>query len=137
MPVRLISALVLILLLGYGAWKASALLLGPSIVLTSPQDGETIPDGVVRIQGVAHRTETLTFDGAPFLIDTHGGFAGSLVLPQGNGILTLTAADRFGRTRTETRTVFVPKSTTSISSSSLPYAKEASSQEKSRTETSR
>lgn len=106
-PRRLIIVL-LVALLSYGAVKAWPLVSGPSITLSSPVDYATVQDGFLTISGTAHRTESLSLDGGPLLIDQEGRFEKTLLLPRGGAILTLTATDRFGRQLTERRTVFVP-----------------------------
>lgn len=108
MPVRSIAAVVLLILAFYGLWKATPLFTGPVLTLTSPMEGQSFPDGSVSIQGVARHTEKLTLNGAPLLIDNKGAFSTSLALPSGGAILSLTVTDRFGRTHTEQRSVFVP-----------------------------
>ncbi len=108
MPTKSIAAVTLAVLLLYGGLKAAPLLLGPQLTLSSPADGQTLANGVLPITGVAHHTEKLALDGAPLLIDEHGAFHTLLVLPQGSAILTLTVSDRFGRSHTVKRTVYVP-----------------------------
>jgi hypothetical protein len=106
MPTRTIAALVLIVLLGYGAIVAWPLLAGPQVAIASPGDYETLPDGHALIEGRALHTETLWLNGAPLLMDESGHFRTSLTLPSGGAILSLTATDRFGREITERRSVF-------------------------------
>jgi len=108
MPLRIAIAVILVILVGYGAFKAAPLLTGPEISLSSPTDGENFPDGFVLIKGTSIHTEKLSLDGGPLLIDEKGAFSTSLVLPHGGAILSLTATDRFGKTKTVTRSVFVP-----------------------------
>jgi len=108
MPIRSIVAVLLLLLVLYGGFKAAPLLLGPRIDLTSPAENQVFPDGMVLVQGVARNTESLTLDGAPLLIDKEGAFSTTLVLPSGGAILEVSVTDRFGRTHTLERSVYVP-----------------------------
>jgi len=108
MIIRAAVALVLVILIGYGATRAWPLLAGPSLSIASPIDNETALEGPTPVTGIAQHTENLWLNGAPLLIDEDGNFATSLVLPKGGAILSLTATDRFGREITERRTVFVP-----------------------------
>ncbi|MDB5264884.1 MAG: hypothetical protein JWN64_455 [Parcubacteria group bacterium] len=101
-------AIVLLLLLIYGFHEAIPLLSGPSLSIESPEAYGATASSSVTIAGVAKRTETLTLNDGPILIDESGRFSTSLVLPAGNAILSLTATDRFGRARTERRTIFIP-----------------------------
>jgi len=105
---RTITAIALVLLVGYGVLKAFPLLSGPHITITSPADGQSFGDGFVKISGTALRTENLALNDAPLLIDEKGHFSTTLVLPHGGAILSLTATDRFGKTKQLKRTIFVP-----------------------------
>lgn len=107
MLARIAIGAVLVALAAYGLMEARPLLLGPRIVLDSPVDGSVSPDGFVDVSGTAYRTQSLTLDGAPLLIDESGKFHTLLTFPSGGVILSLTAADRFGRTHRVTRTVAV------------------------------
>ena len=100
--------LALLAILAYGAWEAHPLLAGPSLVISSPADGTSSPDGVISIEGSESRATALTLDGAPLLPDEAGHFSAVLAFPAGGSILTFTATDRFGRSITKTRTIYVP-----------------------------
>ncbi len=102
---RSISLILLLLVLGYGAIKAAPLLQGPRI---SVSELSTDPEGLTSISGTAVHTETLTLDGGTLLIDREGRFQTKLMLPRGGAILTMTATDRFGRSRTLRETVITP-----------------------------
>lgn len=105
---RAVVALVLALVLCYGLFEAYPLLAGPGLALASPADGAHAADGVVVVSGRAVRTVALTLDGDPLLPNESGTFATTLALPPGGSILTLKATDRFGRSETVTRTIYVP-----------------------------
>lgn len=105
---KILAAITLVLLAGYGVIKAIPLIAGPQIEVTSPVDYQTVPDGFVTISGRAVHTSTLTLNGAPFLIDEKGYFETTLLLPSGGAILSLTATDRFGRQTSVERNVFIP-----------------------------
>ncbi len=108
MPIRSTAAVILVLLVLYGAFKAAPMMLGPSLTLSSPMDGQSFPDGHMLIEGIAHHTEKLTLNGAPLLIDEKGQFSTSLDLPSGGAILSMTVSDRFGRNHSIERSVYVP-----------------------------
>ena len=105
---RIGTLIALLLLASYGVVKGLPLVLGPHLTLTSPADGQSFLDGFVLIEGVAERTENLSLNGAPLLIDASGHFSTTLVLPHGGAILSLTATDRFGKSTSLRRTIFVP-----------------------------
>lgn len=106
---RPIILTILALVLIYGLVEAWPLLSGPRLTVTSPKDGQTVAEGgVVDISGTALRTVALTLDGTPLLADAENGhFATTLAFPPGTSILTFSARDRFGRSRTTTRTIYV------------------------------
>lgn len=105
---RLLIALTLTLIAAYGAWEAYPLLAGPALTITSPGNGASYADGVVTVEGRATRATALTLDGNPLLPDREGHYAITLAFPRGGSILRLTATDRFGRTLTRERTIYVP-----------------------------
>ncbi len=100
---------VLLVLFGYGCMEAWPLLAGPTLAIASPADNASFPGGIVSIQGVVTRAATLTLDGMPLLHDQSGAFSSTLTFPSGGSILTFAVTDRFGRTITATRSIFVPK----------------------------
>ena len=55
MFVRGAAAIALLILIIYGFTEARPLISGPSLTLTSPADGQTIPDGVLTVAGKAAR----------------------------------------------------------------------------------
>lgn len=105
---RYLLAAVLFILVWYGLIKAWPLLAGPSLSIESPQDSASFPIGIVEIRGTALRIALLTLNGAPVLRDEQGFFEMTLTFPRGASILTFVATDRFGRTVTATRSIFVP-----------------------------
>lgn len=98
----------LVLLVGYGFVEAWPLLAGPSLTIASPADNASFPGGIVTIEGKAPRVAELTLDGAPLPYDQNGVFSSTLTFPAGGSILTFEARDRFGRTVSATRYIFVP-----------------------------
>lgn len=108
---RYLIAGVLLLLVGYGLIEAWPLLIGPSLSVDSPQNEATFPDGIVTVTGKATRIALLTLNGASIPHDKDGSFSSTLTFPRGGSILTIVATDRFGRSITVTRSIFVPITT--------------------------
>jgi hypothetical protein len=102
---RALGLILLLLVASYGVFKALPLIRGPYIVVS---ELSTSPEGLTTLAGTAVHTEKLTLDGGTLLIDSQGNFRTTLMLPRGGAILRLTAADRFGRSRTLERTVITP-----------------------------
>lgn len=107
MTKRLIFAILLVIGI-YGCVKVWPLLAGPALSIDSPVDNASFPDGIVEVRGKASRAATLTLDGASVLREEDGSFSSTLTFPRGGSILTFAAADRFGRSVTATRFIFVP-----------------------------
>lgn len=105
---RYLLVAVLLVLIGYGFIEAWPLLAGPALSIASPTDNAPFPNGVVSIHGRAERAVTILLNGAPLLHDQNGDFSSTMTFARGGSILTFTATDRFGRTVTETRSIFVP-----------------------------
>jgi hypothetical protein len=105
---RYLTVALLALLVLYGLVEAWPLIRGPQLSVDEPRDQTTVENGIVTVQGVAERVAILTLNGAPLLYDQNGRFSSTLTFPRGGTILTFMAADRFGRTTTVTRTIFVP-----------------------------
>jgi hypothetical protein len=109
MNIRTLVLVVLAIVLVYGLIEATPLLVGPTLTIDSPESGQVVPGGVLSVSGVARRAVSLTLNGAPLLADaTNGRFTASLAYAPGTSILTWSARDRFGRTITKTRTIYVP-----------------------------
>ncbi len=104
---KYLITVVLVLLVGYGAFEAWPLVAGPSLQISSPIEGASVPGGILDVEGRALRTASLTLDGATLLPDQQGDFSATLTFPSGGSILTFVATDRFGRSVTLTRDIFV------------------------------
>lgn len=92
----------------YGCVEAWPLVIGPKLVIETPADNTTFPGGIVSIHGRALHTAQLTLNNVLVLRDQEGNFSSTLPFPRGGSILTFVATDRFGKTVTATRSIFVP-----------------------------
>ena len=108
MIAKTIVGIVLVVVAVYGLIEARPLLSGPSLSVEPPTDGLSVPSGILEVRGRALRIASFTLDGAPVLPDEKGAFSTTLTFPRGTSILTFVAKDRFGRTVTVTRTIYVP-----------------------------
>ena len=106
--INYLTVAVLFVLTSYGLLEAWPLIMGPTLSIASPTNNAPFPSGVVTVRGEAVRAARLTLDGTPVLRGEDGNFSSTLTFPRGGSILTFVAADRFGRTVTATRTIFVP-----------------------------
>lgn len=105
-----ILSLVLVLLLGYGMIEAWPLLSGPSLTVQTPTENSSAASGTLSLTGHVSRAVTLTVNGSPLIATEDGAFNAVRTFPHGVSLLTFSATDRFGRSRTVTRQIFVPYS---------------------------
>lgn len=103
----LIGAVLLVVAV-YGGIEAWPLIAGPTLTIETPTPYASFPDGIVTVHGRAARAAELVINGALALYDQNGDFSSTLTFPHGGSILTFVATDRFGRTVTATRSIFVP-----------------------------
>lgn len=94
----LISALF-IAVIGYTGIEARALIEGPTISVDSIRDGAVLDSSLIKISGTSSHIASMTLNGRTILTDTEGNFSEELLLPLGYTILSIHAADRFGRTK--------------------------------------
>lgn len=106
------------IILGYASFQFQDWLAGPTIQITSPQDGQTVTDPVVRLTGSAERIAYLRLNGRQIYTDPEGSFDEQLVLSEGYNIITLSAEDKFNRTTEKQLELLLPATNTDIT---LPY----------------
>ncbi len=106
-PLRYILIIVLVSISSYGLLEALPILSGPSLSISSPINGKITSNGLITVSGNVERVVALTLNGVSLLPEDDGSFSKVVTPPLGGSILRLTAADRFGHTVTDTRTIFV------------------------------
>jgi len=88
-----------VVLLGYAYFQTRDFLSGPQLVITEPQNGQTVastsPEILVR--GHAEHISFLTINGLQVFTDENGDFSRKLLLPDGLVIITIEAQDKFKR----------------------------------------
>ncbi len=82
---------------GYGIYKATPIILGPKIELSTPQDGEIVAGTSISVRGTVLRAKSLYINGIPVFFNEDGNFETRLAVYPGSNILILEAYDRFGR----------------------------------------
>lgn len=90
----------------YSLFQARFLILGPRVSISSPKNGDSVPAGLIVIRGSASNVSWLSLDDRQIFTDQKGQWSEKLMAPAGTSIITVTARDRFGRTRTETVEIF-------------------------------
>jgi hypothetical protein len=101
-PTLLFSSLLLVVLIGYGAFEARKLWEGPRITIESPLDGSATSTSAIVVSGEAENISFLTINDAPAFTDESGHFTQVLSPPLGYTVVTVAATDRFGRRASKT-----------------------------------
>lgn len=108
------SLILFLLIVGYVAFQARFLLMGPIVHLTT----ETKPvynERTIEIVGQADNITNITLNGRPIYTNENGVFSEKLVLENGYTIMTIRAHDRYGRETNLTRSfVYRPASSINI-----------------------
>lgn len=85
----------------YGVFLGRALIDGPLLTVTSPQDGGTVTSTLVSVQGNTKHVTHVQINGRPVTMDTEGTFHEKLVTPHGYGVILVEAKNRFGHLQTQ------------------------------------
>jgi hypothetical protein len=100
--------LLILLSLGYGAFRAYPLIAGPRITIYNPHDGDSVSITPFELSGQALRAKEVTVNGRPIPIGTDGNFAEIITAQAPYSMLVITATDFYGKTVMEVVRV-VPK----------------------------
>jgi hypothetical protein len=103
--VRIAATVVAVLLIaGYASYRSLPYLRGPQIHIFQPLNGSSIATSTVTVIGRAERVNSLSLNDNPLQVDEEGDFKQTLIVFPGVNVITLKAADQFGRfTVTELR----------------------------------
>lgn len=104
---RVLIVLVVLVILSYGLFEARRLIAGPSITITSPQDGSATSSALVTVVGEAQNISFLTINDSPSYTDEQGQFVYRFAPPKGYTVVTVAATDRFGRRAKQSVTINV------------------------------
>ncbi len=86
-----------ILLTSYSIFQARALLTGPRVWITSPEDGRVASNHLVVIEGQSRNVAWISLNGHQIFTDKEGNWSEKLIVSKGTSIMTVEASDRFGR----------------------------------------
>ena len=81
----------------FAYFQSRAIVEGPQITLSEPENGITSTSSLITIRGVAKHAKEITLQGRPIFIDLEGKFAEQLLLSRGYNIIELTAKDAQGK----------------------------------------
>ena len=90
------------MILGYALFQARNLIRGPMISIENPQNGSTLVESLISIEGHAENISYISLNDRQIFIDEAGAFKEKLLLSYGYNIMTIKAKDKFGRETQET-----------------------------------
>lgn len=93
---------------------------GPTITISTPENGSLFTAPLVTISGNAQNISSITLDGGTIFVDSKGNFTEKLLLLPGYNILTLEAHDRFGKKIQKTLELVYKEPAKEIIASSTP-----------------
>lgn len=96
-PSRILSILFIVLFVGYALFQSRYLIEGPRIAIESPPHNATVHAPFALIEGHGRNIAHISLNDRSIFIDERGNFSESLLLAPGYNIITVKAADRFGR----------------------------------------
>jgi hypothetical protein len=108
-----LGVLVLGCIFLYGLFQARNLIQGPIVVVTQPQNGATLPDEMLTVEGYARNIAYIKLNDRQIFVDDRGFFSEKLIAPSGYSIMKIWAEDKFGKTEEQFIHLF-------LASSSLP-----------------
>ena len=102
---RLVIALLVVVVAGYGLFEARRIIEGPTIAILTPVDGSATSTSALSITGRAENISFLTINDKTAYTDEAGNFAVTVSPPPGLAVVTVAAKDRFGRSAS--KSVFI------------------------------
>ena len=97
--------------LTYAIYQLSGVTHQPKLNIDSPVNGATVKNELITISGRADGLIRLSLDDEKVTLQANGQFATELLVAEGYNIITLSGADRFGRTvKKKLQLIYVPSS---------------------------
>lgn len=96
-PKYLLLIILFILLVAYVLYEGRALLTGPRIWISNPQNGNTVADPLVVLAGQSKNIAWISLNDRQIFTDKKGAWSEKLLVSPGLSIMTVKARDRFGR----------------------------------------
>lgn len=92
-----ISATIALVVILYTISRFYTFLAGPSIHISSPQNGDTVSERLLNISASTTLISFITLNDRQIFIDQKGDLFEQLLLQDGYNIISIKATDRFGR----------------------------------------
>lgn len=97
---HIVLPFILIFLLSaswYIYFQAEDLIRGPILTVTVPENGTSVNNSLVEVEGRARNISRISMNDRQIFIDEEGVFKEKLLLSYGYNIITVSAEDKFGR----------------------------------------
>ncbi len=94
---KYIGSLLAIIILSYTGFELKDFVRGPSITVDYPQNGATVPAGLVSLSGSADHSSAIQVNGGELFTDLSGHFTKDILLSPGYNVIEVRAQDSFGR----------------------------------------
>jgi hypothetical protein len=98
----LATGLVVLSVLGFIFGNVRDLLFGAPLAIHTINDGTTLSDGFLPVQGNAGHAKTVSINGRVVAIDRKGNFADGVLLSPGYNVLEIALRDQFGKEKVKT-----------------------------------
>ena len=89
--------ILFLLLIAYSLYQARALLVGPQIWIENPQDGDTVENPLVIVEGQSKNIAWISLNDRQIFTNEKGEWSEKVLVSPGLSIMTMKARDRFGR----------------------------------------
>ncbi len=86
-----------IIILAYSGFQAQKLIVGPQIIIDTPENGALYDSTLIEISGHVKNVSYLNLNDRKIFTDTNGAFKEKLLLSPGYNIIKLDAKDKFGK----------------------------------------
>jgi hypothetical protein len=94
--------IIVVLIAGYGGFRAKDIFFGPQLSVISPASGITTDESPIKVHGTAKNISFLSLNGKKIFADESGAWSEKVLLAKGYNRVTIKADDRFGRTVSKT-----------------------------------
>ncbi|NCN08135.1 hypothetical protein GW944_01005 [Candidatus Parcubacteria bacterium] len=89
--------LIFVLLAIYAMYQARFLILGPSVTITSHEDGAVVSGPLITLEGLAKNISWISLNGRQIFTNEKGFWSEKLIVATGTSIMTVRVKDRLGR----------------------------------------
>mgnify|MGYP000110718572 CR=1 FL=1 len=93
---------LIVIAISYGLFRAYPLIIGPTITIYNPHDGDYVKNTTFEISGHVSRVKEITLQGRPIPIGTDGHFTELITAQKPYTLIVLTATDFYGKHVTKT-----------------------------------